>query len=173
MALGADRDTATNAHDIDVQPQKPRFCSRPTRSPSLTRSSTNSSIKRSPSPIITFHPAPLSENTKGVKNITRKVIKRLEGLGHLEMVDLDLVVSEDEEEPETWDKNGAVEGGEDSEVEKLLYALGKEAVKNSHLKKTKGVVEQKSPKPKPNLEIPRKVLHASIGRVPSSIYYID
>ena len=163
MTLDTDRQTATNAHDINVQQQqpKPRHRSRPTRSPSLSRSSTNGSTKRSSSPIITFHPAPLSaENTKGVKNITRKVIRRLEGLGHLEMVDLNLSVSEEEEEPEKLRRNGTAEGGEDSEVDKLLYALGKEAVKTSQSKKTNGMTEQK---PTPNLEIPRKVFHASIG----------
>lgn len=149
MALGTERDTATNAqYDIDVQQQpKARLRSRPTRSPSLNRSSTNGTRKRSPS--ITFHPAPLSaENTKGVKNITRKVIKRLEGLGHLEVVNLKLAVSEEEDEPEELGRHRAVEGGEDNEVEKLLYALA------------------------PNLEIPRKVLHSSIGLLSSSILIV-
>ena len=112
------------------------------------------------------HPASLSSaNTKGVKNITRKVIKRLEGLGHLEMVDL--TVSEEEEEPEKLSRNGAAE---DSEVERLLYALGKEAVKGSQ---ANGMAKQESTKVKPNLEIPRKVLHASIGLFSSSILVVS
>lgn len=170
MALDADRETATNAHDINVQQQeqrKPRHRSRPTRSPSLSRSSTNSSSKRSHSPVITFHPAPLSpDNTKGVKNITRKVIRRLEGLGHLEMVDMNLTVSEEDDEHEKWRRKGAVEGGEESEVEKVLYALGRDAVKSSQSKETRianGTTEHKSPKSKTDFEIPRKVLHSSIG----------
>lgn len=176
MALDADRETVRNAHDSNVQPpelRKPRFRSRRTRSPSLSRSSTNGSGKRSLSPVISFHPAPLSsDNTKGVKNITRKVIKRLEGLGHLEMVDLNMTVSEEDEEPEDWRKSGAVEGGEESEVEKVLYALGREAVKSSQSKETRignGTIEHKSPKSKPDLEIPRKVLHSSIGPCSSLI----
>jgi diacylglycerol kinase (CTP) len=94
------------------------------------------------------------------------VIKRLEGLGHLEMVDL--AVSEEDEESEGWrGGNGAVVvGGEDSEAE-VLHALGKEAVKSSQSKETrvgKRTTEHKlSPKPKRDLEIPRKLLHASIG----------
>ena len=175
MALGTDRETATNAHDINVQQleqRKPWHRSRPTRSPSLSRSSTNSNSQRSHSPVITFHPAPLSpDNTKGVKNITRKVIKRLEGLGHLEMVDFDFAVSEEDEEPEEWGRNGAVEGGEDSEVE-VLYALGRQAVKSSQPKETRignGTTEHKFSKLKPDLEIPRKLLHASIGPCSSSI----
>jgi len=170
MALDTDRETATTAHDTNVhQPEqrKPRHRSRPTHSPSLSRSSTNSSRKRSISPVISFHPAPLSpDNTKGVKNITRKVIKRLEGLGHLEMVDLNMTVSEEDEELEECRTNGAVEGGEEGEVENVLYALGREAVKSSQSKETRianGKLEHKSPKPKPDLEIPRKVLHSSIG----------
>ena len=176
MALGTDRETATNAQDINVQQleqRKPRHRSRPTRSPSLGRSSAISSGRRSSSPVITFHPAPLSpDNTKGVKNITRKVIKRLEGLGHLEMVDLYLPVSEEDEEPEEWDRNGAVKGGEDTEVEEVLYALGREAVKGPQSKEIcigNGTTEHKSPKSKPDLEIPRKMLHASIGPFSSSI----
>ena len=178
MALGTNRDTATNAHDINLQQleqRKPRHRSRrPTRSPSLSRSSTNGSSKRSLSPVISFHPAPLSpDNTKGVKNITRKVIKRLEGLGHLEMVDLDLAVYEEDEEPEEWSRKRALEGGEDSEVE-VLHALGREAVKSSQSKKTRignGTIEHKSPKSKSDLEIPRKVLHASIGLFSSSFFF--
>lgn len=170
MALDIDLETATTAHDSNVQqPEqlKSKHRSRPTRSPSLSRSSTNSSRKRSLSPVISFHPAPLSpDNTKGVKNITRKVIKRLEGLGHLEMVDLNMTVSEEDEEPDECRRNGVVEGGEESEVEKVSYALGREAVKSSQSKEThisNGNSERKSPKPKLDLEIPRKVLHSSIG----------
>ena len=139
------------------------------RSPSLTRSQTNSraspilattTSKRSPSPIITFHPTPLSaDNSKGVKNITRKVIKRLEGLGHLEMVDMDMSVPEEDEQLNI--------DGEGREVEKVLYALGKEAVTNARASSTmngNGYAHSKpAKKPKPDLEIPRKVLHASIG----------
>jgi hypothetical protein len=116
--------------------------------------------KRSPSPIITFHPTPLSaDNSKGVKNITRKVIKRLEGLGHLEMVDMDMSVPEEDEQLD--------DDGEDREVEKVLYALGKEAVTNARASSTMNgnghSHTQPAKKPKPDLEIPRKVLHASIG----------
>ncbi|KAF8800119.1 hypothetical protein BYT27DRAFT_7056244, partial [Phlegmacium glaucopus] len=140
--------------------------SRPTRSPSLGHSTTRISRNRSLSPIISFHPAPLSaENTKGVKNITRKVIKRLEGLGHLETVDIDLAVSEDEEEPEKWSSKVAVEV-EEREVEKVLYALGREAVKRDQSNTTRvgnGITQKKATKLKANLEIPRKILHGSIG----------
>lgn len=162
-----ERDATHDSHDqIHQQRRRPR----PTRSPSLNRSQTTSRAsslsattpgsKRSPSPIVSFHPAPLSAETpKGVKNITRKVIKRLEGLGHLEMVDLDLSLPEEDE----------VEGvGEEQEVERALYAMGREAVKRAAASKQamqsngNGHVD-KVQKPKPDFEIPRKVLHSSIG----------
>ncbi|KAJ3512190.1 hypothetical protein NLJ89_g3660 [Agrocybe chaxingu] len=172
-------DTATNsAHE----PHQRRLRSRPARSPSLTRSppSTRSSSvsttlsKRSPSPIITFHPTPLSaENPKGVKNITRKVIKRLEGLGHLEMVD-----SEEEE---------LMGSGEEREVEKALYAAGREAMKAAQKKltipaTTNGYAKANGhanghvatpKKQKADLEIPRKVLHSSIGFLTLYLYVCE
>jgi len=111
---------------------------RSAHSPSLTRSQTSSraspilattTSKRSPSPIISFHPTPLfAKNPKGVKNITRKVIKRLEGFGRLKMVDMDMSLSEVGEQLE--------EGGEDREVKKVLYALGKEAIMNGRATST-------------------------------------
>ncbi|KJA18691.1 hypothetical protein HYPSUDRAFT_920321 [Hypholoma sublateritium FD-334 SS-4] len=152
-----ERDTATPAHDTRR---------RTTRSPSRTRSSTTRASpaptsKRSPSPIITFQSTSLSpEHPKGVHNITRKVIKRLEGLGHLEMIEIDSPLLEEDESSSGQD--------EQMELEKMLYALGREAVEsteacaigangsaNGHAKVTK--------KAKTDLEIPRKVLHSSIG----------
>jgi diacylglycerol kinase (CTP) len=59
-----------------------------------------------------------------------------------------------------------VQGGKDSEVEKVLYAVGREALKSSQSKETRignGTTEHKSPKLKPDFEIPRKLLHSSIG----------
>ncbi|KAF9474383.1 hypothetical protein BDN70DRAFT_815769 [Pholiota conissans] len=134
-------ETAPHAHD------PPRR--RTARSPSLTRSIAAS--KRSPSPIITFHSTSLSaEHPTGVKNITRKVIKRLEGLGHLEMVEME----EDEQSSSGQD--------EQAEVEKVLNELGKDALKVAA--PTNGDAKSSvAPKAKPDLEIPRKVLHSSIG----------
>lgn len=78
------------------------------------------------------------------------------------MVEMDMPATEEEEE--------ALTPSEEQEIETVLYAIGKEAVKNveaenesrnghsngnGHIKKEK--------KEKPDLEIPRKVLHSSIG----------
>ncbi|PPR01794.1 hypothetical protein CVT24_001690 [Panaeolus cyanescens] len=167
-AVVIDRDTATSTHD---SPSSIRRSSRPARSPSLTRSTTSTrSSKRSPSPIISFHPAPLSaENPKGVKNITRKVIRRLEGLGHLESVDMDLSVPEEDESYEA-------RNGEEAEVERALYAMAKDAINTAKRQNgghhhspsssssalTNGK-EPKAAKQKVDYEIPRKLLHSSIG----------
>lgn len=147
-----ERDTTTNAHDT------PRR--RSARSPSLTRSRASpiAASKRSPSPIVTFHPTPLStEHPKGVKNITRKVIKRLEGLGHLEMVEME----EDEQSLSGQD--------EQVEVEKVLYELGKEALKAAPANGHANGHSEVASKAKPDLEIPRKVLHSSIGMSSTSL----
>jgi diacylglycerol kinase (CTP) len=123
--------------------------SRPRRSPSKT--------KRSPSPIVISSLS--SENPKGVKNITRKVIKRLEGLGHLEMVDTDFSLPEEDELDPRF---------EEHQVKTVLSTPGLDAVKRAspkhrtngngaaHVGKTNG--------PKTDFEIPRKLLHSSIGK---------
>jgi len=68
------------------------------------------------------------------------------------------VPEEDEQLDDDW---------EDREVEKVLYALGKEAIASaraSSMMNGNGRPHSKPEnKPKPDLEIPRKVLHASIG----------
>lgn len=144
----------------DIQPSPSNTIGR--RSSRQRRSSTPRSpppqgvaSKRSPSPIIS---SLSSENPKGVKNITRKVIKKLEGLGHLEMA----LPEEDE-----------VEGDhEEKEVEKVLYAIGQESLKankasaNGH--HTNGPINgtgfiAKLKKANTDFEIPRKLLHSSIG----------
>lgn len=57
------------------------------------------------------------------------------------------------------------EDGEGREVEKALYAFGKEAITNgwATMNGNGHADSQPTNKPKPDLEIPRKVLHASIG----------
>ena len=44
------------------------------------------------------HPPFSVENSKGIKSITRKVIMRLEALGHLETVDMDMSLSEEDKQ---------------------------------------------------------------------------
>jgi diacylglycerol kinase (CTP) len=67
----------------------------------------------------------LAENSKGVKNIIHKVIKRLEGLGHLEIIDMDISLLEEVKQVDDDVK--------DREAEKVLYALGKKAITNGQL----------------------------------------
>jgi len=53
---------------------------------------------------------------------------------------------------------------EEREIEfEVLYVLGREAVKISETRIGSGITDKKSTKLKPNFEISRKVLHASIG----------
>lgn len=131
--MAAERDTATVGHDS-------------ARQAALTKSSTQgrriSISKRSPSPIVTFQSAPLSPEN-GVKHITRKVIRHLEGLGHLEELEADSPSPEDDE----------------MEAEKALDAL---ASTNGHAH-ANGNGNGKVAKAKVDYEIPRKVLHSSIG----------
>ena|SRR6266545_954922 len=140
---------------VDHPITRKRRPSRPPRSPSITRSTGS---KRSPSPIIS---ALSAENPKGVKNITRKVIKRLEGLGHLDMVDSDLSLPEEDE----FDGRN-----DEKEVEQVLYVVGQQ-VKRTPPKKTYSVNGHgvhhgpKAKKSKTDFEIPRKLLHSSIGKI--------
>ncbi|RDB30196.1 CTP-dependent diacylglycerol kinase 1 [Hypsizygus marmoreus] len=152
-----------DAHEPQPAPRRRRSLS--------TASARSLSSKRSPSPIITFTAAPLSPDVKGVKNITRKVIKTLEGLGHLDSSDMD----EQEEDYETDEKldlseveavlNGTAHftSGSSPENFKSRRSNGtaiKAAVSSpSDAVGTSREVEQK----KIDWEIPRKLLHSSIG----------
>ncbi|KAF5384377.1 hypothetical protein D9615_003139 [Tricholomella constricta] len=119
-------------------------------------SSRSLSSKRSPSPIVTFSPTPLSADAKGVKNITRKVIKTLEGLGHLDDMD-----EQDCESDEKCDL---------SEVEATLNGAALHSQPSSQsLRQRQNGSAVASPTPsgielkKIDWEIPRKLLHSSIG----------
>jgi diacylglycerol kinase (CTP) len=98
-----------------------------------------------------------------VKNITRKVIKRLEGLGHLEMVD---ALYELDGEADT--ESDAMDEQDNEEVEKVLRNHFPKAVNgaqtNGHPTLKQQTVESVVPqKEKIDWEIPRKLLHGSIG----------
>ncbi|KAF8057065.1 hypothetical protein FPV67DRAFT_1658150 [Lyophyllum atratum] len=142
----------------------------PRRRRSHSTASTRSlSTKRSPSPVITFSPTPLSADAKGVKNITRKVIKTLEGLGHLDNTDMD---EQDCESDEKCDLNDA------NEVEATLN--GSAGPSSEHLRPRQNGSAVRAPPvaaqipsevgtpatsevKKIDFEIPRKLLHSSIG----------
>ncbi|KAG6837142.1 hypothetical protein H0H93_014047 [Arthromyces matolae] len=130
-----------SSHDL----QRPSLSPRRRRSQSSTRSL---SSKRSPSPIISFSPTPISSEAKGVKNITRKVIKTLEGLGHLDSTDMD---EQEYESDEKCDINEA------NQVEIILNGAA------IHHETQKSSVASSQPTKKIDWEIPRKLLHSSIG----------
>jgi len=128
-------------------PSRQHRTTRPPRSPSNSRSSVS---KRSPSPIIS---SLSSENPKGVKNITRKVIKRLEGLGHLEMIEADFSVPE-------LDHRCQVH-----ELETVVSANVVKPSSDKHQMNGNGITHVgKAKVSKTDFEIPRKLLHSSIGR---------
>ncbi|KAG6902097.1 hypothetical protein C0995_004449 [Termitomyces sp. Mi166 len=127
-----------SSHDF----QRPSPTPRRPRSRS-SASSRSLSSKRSPSSIVSFSPTSISSETKGVKNITRKVIKTLEGLGHLDSTDMD------EQEYESDEKCDRTEA---TEVEAVLNGTALHRV-----------ITEANPKKKIDWEIPRKLLHSSIG----------
>lgn len=134
------------------------------------------------SPTATLSPAPLPTDN-GVHNITRKVIRRLEGLGHLEMVDIPPTLEDDTDIPSSNVSDGGREGDleeeveterEQEEVEKAVYdeltrrdktptQQQHQQQPNGHLVAVNGngIIIQKQQKV--DWEIPRKLLHSSIG----------
>ncbi|KAH6910847.1 hypothetical protein BKA70DRAFT_1424514 [Coprinopsis sp. MPI-PUGE-AT-0042] len=107
------------------------------------RGSRSTSTQRSPSPIVYRSSALPADSTKGVKDITRKVLRQLEGLGHIEVGD-DM---SSEEEHERVNGNG-------------LHAIPNGKASNGH---TNGNGVSKPTEKPVDYEIPRKLLHGSIG----------
>jgi len=116
---------------------------------------------RSPSPIVTFTPTPLLSDTKGVKNITRTVIRTLEGLGHLDSANM-----------EERHRAKPDETNNPTQLEQVFNNNAHQ--RNLHAHDTaNGTVlipddrsrtrANETPR-KIDFEIPRKLLHSSIGR---------
>ncbi|KAG5650749.1 hypothetical protein H0H81_011161 [Sphagnurus paluster] len=156
------RDSILYSHDSQQTSPSPRR--RRSQSSASARSLSN---KRSPSPIVTFSPTPLSADPKGVKHITRKVIRTLEGLGHLDSTDMD---EQDCESDEKCDLSEA------SEVEATLNGTAyhdKPTASNgvqrqngapaTASKSSEAVTPIRTEVKKIDWEIPRKLLHSSIG----------
>ena len=158
------RDPVVYAHDPQsTQSSQP---SRRRRTPSTASIRSTPSSKRSPSPIVTFTAHPLSPE-KGVKNITRKVIRTLEGLGHLESIDMG--EQDDDYDSEQYDQreveavlnvNGTAKHGESPEAPVVVVMNSRlnGSIPGNHV--ALKLVEQNK---KIDWEIPRKVLHSSIG----------
>ncbi|KXN89288.1 CTP-dependent diacylglycerol kinase 1 [Leucoagaricus sp. SymC.cos] len=142
-------------------------------------SSSSTSTRRSHSPIVVFSTPPSSGD---VHTITRKVIRRLEGLGHLEMLDVCATAAPTSEDIDTDDvpssnvsdgereRDSEPDAEERAQVEKVLC---NELVNQSTNGHTNGRsisaaaavngVEKPIAKQKVDWEIPRKLLHSSIG----------
>ncbi|KAL0946336.1 hypothetical protein HGRIS_012574 [Hohenbuehelia grisea] len=127
------------------------------------------SATRSPSPKITFSPTSF-EQGKGVQNITRQVIRRLSSLQHVEVLEMQLE-NENEHDHEHDDGDEEASSADvtpmtDSpprrgspELERKVHANGSA---NKSAKATNGHTDAVK---KIDWEIPRKVLHSSIGVV--------
>lgn len=138
--------------------------------------------KRSPSPRVSFTATQLSSDTKGVKNITRKVISTLEGLGHLEMVEQEGEYEEEEVERVLNALVGeGVVGGRRDRKGNGHYVNGNSkgdgygpgiADKNEVKEKDTDIAVRLPDggvaRKKVDWEIPRKVLHSSIGTFSTS-----
>lgn len=122
---------------------------------------------RSPSPIISFTASPLPNDSKGVKNITQHVIKSLEGLGHFDFVDPHgRMVGLDER------TEASLEDHDNHAIQRTRPSVLRQRNTNGHAKTNTGVIsstQNGSPRgtiPQPqkiDWEIPRKLLHSSIG----------
>lgn len=155
-------------HDSPSQSQTPSISR---RRRALSTASTRSSIsisKRSPSPRITFTAPPLSPDAKGVKNITRKVIRKLEGLGHLDsanMYEQECVSDERLDEYQAAPTvNGSVKHPESTSQplhDPHLSARTNGAASPSNVSASNSAQPVSH---KIDWEIPRKIFHSSIGK---------
>jgi hypothetical protein len=143
-----------------------------TRSPALhpamtAREPPSARRLRSPSPIISFTASTLQSESKGVKNITQHVIKSLEGLGHFDFVDAQgRMVGLDER------AEASLEGNDNHAARGIQPNALRRRQTNGHAKTdtsttcgiqngaARGTVAQPH---KIDWEIPRKLLHSSIG----------
>lgn len=163
--------TLVLAVPADVLPLAHRRALRPPQRPHMTRQAQQGTATaqshesrrrstRSPSvsSSVTFTPANRSvENGKGVQDITRKVIRQLEGLGHLEVQDMDTTPPTPYEESEDGESVASASG----------HSTRRSSVSGSNGHATNGHTNGHSkamPVEKPvDFEIPRKLLHSSIG----------
>lgn len=116
----------------------------------------------SPSPIIAFAASPLPTEAKGVKDITQQVIKSLEGLGHIDFVGVPGRMVGIDEQSEAVLEDATSLRRTESEIMKQPHG-------NGHVKTPNGAAAQK----KIDWEIPRKLLHSSIGFFTLYLYAFD
>lgn len=144
---------------------------------------------RSPSPRVAFTATAITTDSKGVKTITRKVIRRLEELGHpseLLQMDGDLVEEIDEqievERVLNEDRTGKVGTSSPNKSQQrrqskqhLNGTATPRAMKTPPSSSQKDLANGKGlqKKEKVDWEIPRKLLHSSIGLLVSYLYLCD
>ncbi|KAF8635687.1 hypothetical protein AX15_000312 [Amanita polypyramis BW_CC] len=158
------------AREVSATP----FQSSPSSSRRTRPSQAGSDLKkRSPSPIISFTASPIRSDAKGVKNITQHVIKSLEG--RFDFVDAQGRMVGIDEQVET-----SLEEEDYNAVQHTQPSVLRQRHKNGHAKTdgitandivqtdaAKNTVPQRQ---KVDWEIPRKLLHSSIGFVTLYLY---
>lgn len=135
-------------HDSSFQSQTPTI---PRRRRALSTATTGSisTSKRSPSPRI------LSPDATGVQNITRKVIRKLEGLGHLDSTDM---FEQESETDDILEETPLPANGSAKPVSQPLHD-------SQPSPRTNGAASPSTQPVKIDWEIPRKVFHSSIGEL--------
>jgi diacylglycerol kinase (CTP) len=106
---------------------------------------------------VAFSSSNLSPEPTGVQNITRKVIKKLEGFGHMDVLEVDENDNDSNDSNEEKDREETEEMGE--VAQSLLNGRLKSPSPSKAVQPSKDAKEKK----KIDWEIPRKVLHSSIG----------
>ncbi|TFK75727.1 hypothetical protein BDN72DRAFT_832077 [Pluteus cervinus] len=166
----------TNTHDsFQTDTLTPRR--RRSHSTASSKSPPPAVGKRSPSPRIAFTATTIATDAKSVKNITRKVIRRLEELGHpADMLEVDgeyLEEKEDQVEVERALDGG--NGGAPPYLNGRAQPHHTNGVANGHAKAalSKDSIPPMAESPqqkKVDWEIPRKLLHSSIGFLSLYLY---
>ncbi|THU89911.1 hypothetical protein K435DRAFT_676907 [Dendrothele bispora CBS 962.96] len=151
--------TSVNQHTtISHERRSTRSLTSKSSSESTRSTSSTRGRRRSASPRVSFSSSKLSPEPSGVQNITRKVIRKLEGLGHVDVIEVDENDNDSNEEKEREDS----EMGE--VAQSLLNGHGNGIASIKASEQSKAVQTKKNgEKKKIDWEIPRKLLHSSIG----------
>lgn len=137
---------------------------RQTQQGTATAQSHESRRRPTPSSSVSFTPANLSveNNGKGVQDITRKVIRQLEGLGHLEVQEMDTTPPTPYEESEDGESVASLSG---HSTRRSSVSVTNGHATNGHSNGHGKPVEKPV-----DYEIPRKLLHSSIGFLTLYLY---
>ncbi|KAF6744298.1 hypothetical protein DFP72DRAFT_1095286 [Ephemerocybe angulata] len=135
----------------------------------MTRPAAASHDTHDPSPAVRRRPAPPTPlSVDGVQDITRKVIRQLEGLGHDGTDDM---AHEENEDSDLAEVESTIVSGNSTRRSSVSNGTG-HPLNNGHANGSGGIENSKRPAAeKPvDYEIPRKLLHSSIGFLTFYLY---